>query len=885
MGRHSETQNHSEGICRMTSRISTTGTRLVIVGGGPRAIGVLERLSANAALPENAARTAEAPLHVDIVDPHMPGAGRIWRTGESPLLLMNSRAADVSIFTDDTVQCDGPIVAGPSLAQWAEGIREGSLTAPTAGTGRLAEIAALHDASFPSRRVQALYLEWFFGQVLAHLPETVTVTVHRTTATAVRRREDGWSVELEGREGLHSDLLVLAAGHTDSRPSAARHELAAFARRHGGAYLPPSQAGDAHLDQLAPGQDTIVRGMGLGFIDLMALLTEGRGGRFTPDPRPDEPGRLSYRPSGREPRLWVGSRRGVPYHSKIRDEGEPAGLGELVHVTAENLRALEDSAGQLDFRRDVVPLIAAEIAHWVPGAPAADGDGAAGDGDDIATDEERVVLGGDQDPLAWLDDPLGWLRGDAHPQVTRDAVVRHIELDLRERTRGDTTAARALFQLLLRLHGVLVDQLPSSRLGESSRGDYPRWWHSLFSFVDSGPPPHRLEQLLALERAGVVGFLGPRLRVTTDESAGVFVARGSAGAVVTAPALIDAFLPEPSLAESTNPLLRDLVVGAAGEREAIGRESSAAPGTLDVDERYRVIGPDGHAHENLWAVGPWTSELPIGAFARPRTNAPCHRRNDGLAREVLAAALAPVAPTPRPVVGAPFQAAPLPGQSVRGAVRPPRLGLLGPGKIGTALARTALRAGLEVQVSGRSPASVLAAKLPGAVPVAPEQLAAQCDVVLVTVPLHVAFGLDPDRLRGAIVVDVTNPWGEADAAAVAAARAAFGDQQGALSTSELLAAHLSGSRVVKALNHIGYHDVEDQGREGGDPLRRAIAVASDDARAADAVSAVLNRMGYDGVAVGALAVGRHFEPGAGLFDGWSTRDELSVRHQQHARVA
>ena len=94
-----------------------------------------------------------------------------------------------------------------------------------------------------------------------------------------------------------------------------------------------------------------MRGMGLGFIDLMALLTEGRGGRFTPDPRPDEPGRLSYRPSGREPRLWVGSRRGVPYHSKIRDEGEPAGLGELVHVTAENLRALEDSAGQLDFRR------------------------------------------------------------------------------------------------------------------------------------------------------------------------------------------------------------------------------------------------------------------------------------------------------------------------------------------------------------------------------------------------------------------------------------------------------------------------------------------------------------------------------------------------------
>ncbi|MGO2721223.1 MAG: FAD/NAD(P)-binding protein, partial [Brachybacterium tyrofermentans] len=75
----------------MTSRISAASTRLVIVGGGPRAIGVLERLGASAALPEQAAQLARTGLHVDIVDPHMPGAGRIWRATESPLLLMNSR--------------------------------------------------------------------------------------------------------------------------------------------------------------------------------------------------------------------------------------------------------------------------------------------------------------------------------------------------------------------------------------------------------------------------------------------------------------------------------------------------------------------------------------------------------------------------------------------------------------------------------------------------------------------------------------------------------------------------------------------------------------------------------------------------------------------------
>ncbi|MGP9581512.1 FAD/NAD(P)-binding protein [Brachybacterium sp. AOP35-5H-19] len=878
----------------MNSSIRAASTRLAIIGGGPRAIGVLERLGANAALCET---LAHAPLQVDIVDPHMPGAGRIWRATESPLLLMNSRAADVSIYPDDTVDCAGPVQAGPSLAEWAEGIRRGTIEAPTAGTERLAEIEALQAADFPSRRVQALYLEWFFGQVLTRLPQAVTVTVHRTTATAVRPPAvrptvvrptaavdgAGWVVELEDRDPLRADLLLLAAGHTDARPSAVRHQLSSFARRHGGTYLAPSQASDAQLDLLAPGHDVIVRGMGLAFIDLMALLTEGRGGVFTPDPRPGEHGRLNYVPSGREPRLWVGSRRGVPYHSKVRDEGEPAGLGDLVHVTPEALREREDADGLLDFRADVVPLIAAEIHRWVPASPLA------------APGEE---------PLDWLDRPLSWLEGDAHPRVTRDAVVRHIEHDLRSRTHGDVSSARALFQLLLRLHGVLVDQLPAARLRGGEAGGYPRWWHSLFSFVDSGPPPHRLHQLLALERAGVVHFLGPQVRVSADEASGLFTARGGAGVRVTTDALVDAFLPEPSLAESTNPLLRDLVTGGG---TAVGKESAASPGTLEVDSHHRVIGPDGQAQPRLWAVGPWTSELPVGAFARPRTNAPCHRRNDALARDLLDAALrhgalrhgetarpstatlsiespleSPVEPAVELAVEPAVESA---GATVPRTARIPRLGVLGPGKFGSALTRAALRRGVEVTVAGRSPAAALAARLPGARHVGPDVLALSCDVVAITVPLHVALALEPAAFQDVVVIDATNPWGEADAAAVAAARAELGDLDGLLSTSELLAARLPAAHVVKTLNHIGYHDVEDHGREDGDPQRRAIAVAADDQRAADAVGRLLHLIGYEPVRVGTLAEGRELEPGAGLFSGWSTRDELSRLRRELVRVA
>src|SRR5699024_7304748 len=67
----------------------------------------------------------------------------------------------------------------------------------------------------------------------------------------------------------------------------------------------------------------------------------------------------------------------------------------------------------------------------------------------------------------------------------------------------------------------------------------------------------------------------------------------------------------------------------------IGREAREAPGRLEIDAEQRVVAPDGSSYRSLWATGPWTSELPVGAFARPRTNAACFRRNDAVAADLL----------------------------------------------------------------------------------------------------------------------------------------------------------------------------------------------------------------------------------------------------------
>ena len=91
----------------MTSAPPGLERSIAIVGAGPRGVGVLERLIAN-----HAVLAPDLPLTVHVIDPHPPGAGRVWRVDQSPLLRLNSMAADIAVFTDPTVACEGPIVPG-----------------------------------------------------------------------------------------------------------------------------------------------------------------------------------------------------------------------------------------------------------------------------------------------------------------------------------------------------------------------------------------------------------------------------------------------------------------------------------------------------------------------------------------------------------------------------------------------------------------------------------------------------------------------------------------------------------------------------------------------------------------------------------------------------
>lgn len=636
---------------------------VVFVGGGPRTAGVLERLAAN--------RPAlfAGPLDIHVVEPYEPGSGRIWRYDQHPGLMLNSTAADVTMFTDASVECGGPAVDGPGLAEWAAGVLDGSITdVPDFPRSLRHQLQSLTGGTFPTRQLNSQYLEWFFRRAAAALGGNVTV--HRTTALSIEpagrtsaagaASDDGpHLVRLANGGTLRADVVVTALGHTDSRPDAASATWADFAARHSGYHSPPSYTTDVDYSALAPGQDVIVAGMGLAFVDLLVLLMEGRGGRFeeTPD------GGLTYRASGREPRLWAGSRRGVPYHSKISSTLRGEAPGALRFFTARSLDSLLARHTELDFRDHLWPLIAKEAGYGYyrelftgsperVGASWAEFSARFEELDWYSSAREELVAETVPDPalhldLERLDRPFTG-RQFTEASAVQAAVAGYIEHDLALRDGPDHPETMALFVALLKVYMDLGRLVPADRLNARSQQAVHGWWHGFFSFVDSGPPPRRLREILALHRAGLLHFLGPGITVTADESTGEFVAGSpQTGFNIRARAFIEARLPATSVARSLNPLLESLHgSGQATEQQLLTADGIHSTGKLLVSDRHELRDQQGRTAGRLFGVGPGTSGWGAGAFARPRTNAAPFRENDALARTVLTVA-AGLASAPR----------------------------------------------------------------------------------------------------------------------------------------------------------------------------------------------------------------------------------------------
>ena len=530
---------------------------------------------------------------------------------------MNTLASQVSIFSGPPD--DGPTRAGhgPNLYEWMQ-------TQPDA-----AAHCTLFDNganTFAPRQIYGEYLCEALDAIVRHFP-----TPHRLQPLLGRVDDAIWNTDAsfqltlgDGRANVHADVVILATGHSTSTPS-----LNELQRLHAAKSSPACEytkgdaAADFDLDNIRAGEPVGVIGLGLGFHDVVAALTTGRGGRFI-----EEGDQLVYVASGREPKIVAGSRSGLPIPARGLNQKAIGATYAAVFFTREAVAAvhgIEEAShnrSQLSFNRHLRPLILAELEHvyyttWLRQT--------AGEEAAQRFAQEHIERRAPQQPIpADLVASFGLksvapldLEKRARPfagakynsaEDFRQAWRAYLELDLREaRLSNLGSPLKAALDVLRDVRDTLRSAVEFDSLDEHSlQIEFRDQFAPLCGLLAAGPPATRICQLLALDRAGVISIVGPDMEVTYDAAEDCFVLHSPyvGRQDYSVRRLIDSRVPFPSLSQNCNPLLQSMqkrgLICAYQHNERKG----LLTGGIDIlPDSFEAVSDGGRAHTNLFAIG------------------------------------------------------------------------------------------------------------------------------------------------------------------------------------------------------------------------------------------------------------------------------------------
>lgn len=613
---------------------SMTEVHVALIGGGPRGISTLERLAAHA-------RRTRHDIAVHLIDKDQIGPGAIWRTDQTRTVCMNTMAHGVTLFTEPGSSVSGDIYPGPTLFEWAQLMRGDGDEVPrphrlaTSGetyTRFQAEIDAMVEHSHPSRALYGEYLAWTYSVTRSRLPDNITVVEHLARVTDVTERGDRDELTLVSPSGetttLTADLSVLALGWVPPAESVEETALAGST----GTWIRPGNPIEQPLDAVPAGETALVRGLGMGFFDVMAMLTLDRGGRFVPG---DSRSGLTYVPSGREPKLVVTSGRGWPYLAKPRYGSMPPAA--RLPRTRAAIAQLTGSSG-IDYDTQVWPHVLRDSyeAYYLTYGLDADTVRATVDAHstiaelnsafaELVPEKDRFDLAQEAAPLQDVVTDI-----DTLTATVADGLVA----DLRDSAAGAASPRKQALAV------IGAARKPSSILGTpgrfTTRNGFLRLVKRLGQMAGSGPPAFRNQQLVALIDAGLIRFLGasPTLEIVDG---GYRISSPTTGnEPVFSTTLIDAWLHQPDTRSPGDSLIRS--IRDAGRSRPYVFPDGMVSGSPEIEQSSgRLVTADGHPDPRLFALGIPLFDVRADTTISPLpgTDALFLRETDLVAKEII----------------------------------------------------------------------------------------------------------------------------------------------------------------------------------------------------------------------------------------------------------
>lgn len=562
---------------------------IVIIGMGPRGISVLDALS-------NAGRCRTKGMEIHVFEPRVPGCG-CHGADQPKYLLTNTVCSQITAFAPIQEQSRSPM-GRPSLYEWAR------------LTGQQIEIHGhvrhVQENDYLPRAILGRYLAWAYTYIVRNIKPYIDVKLHPEKAIAVTDTCQGrFHVRGQRGTGVEVDGVILCTGHSSATPDRATSDSIQYD------VLPQ----DGEVGENGRKANIGLEGMGLTALDLLGAATVGRGGRFL-----RSAGKLTYVPSGYEPGSLCFSRTGVPPVARAQNQKgahwsyEPHFATVASIESIRRLKLLQEGCGtRLDFNRDILPLIEAEmefiyyktLARRRHGFEAAEKITRCYLSNGNHSKEIRAFITELPDSLRWS------LQAQANPlprNIATDAdcyrawLISQMHHDVEEALAGNVDSP------VKAACDVLRDIRDSIRIAVEDCGLTPESHHAfinnflpMMNHLSVGPPLHKIEELRALIEAEIVDVgTGPVKSVSRNGDSGLVTVTGLAGSREITK-LVRARLALHLHVTEDGGVIGSLV--ASGHARAF-RNGAYEPGGLDVTDHNRLIAANGSTHARIWAIGP-----------------------------------------------------------------------------------------------------------------------------------------------------------------------------------------------------------------------------------------------------------------------------------------
>lgn len=580
-------------VGRPGSTKPTLMSEFAVVGLGAWGLCVLERTV-------NQARHVDSSIRVHVVEPGQLGGG-VYSAAQPDYLILNNPCGQLSLYAAPDDGEDPPYAMG--LYEWAleRGYRRVGYEYKLGSDGE-----TIAPTDYLPRRLMGEYLAWFYETLIANAPSNIEIIRHYAAVTditpTIGERE---TLSLDDGTQIIVDHVVLTSGHTlNQEHVGSSHEVR---------YLRPYPV-DYFDEIVAPEEPIAIAGMGLVGYDLVTALTIGRGGTYD-----DLGDRLRYVPSGREPKIYLYSRSGVPYCAKSAHGVDPTGDYQPIVCTPAAFREMTNPAGsplrrRVDLRNDLLPLLFAEMqvryhvhAALLRGGPAA----AALVREQL---ESNWKAGTFQRAIDRLEstyghfDPAAVVFADADrafesSEAYQAHVKRMLETDLHQALELGGSPVKAAQEVTRILRDQMRSVIEYGGLSMRSYIDFQTNIRGRINRIEAGPPPIRSQQLLALLDADVVRIpFGPDPDVSLADGGQVLIRSTNLDHTVETSVrhVIRGHLDLPSLARSSSPLLSRLYTKGRLTQFSYG---GTAVGSVAISEAFHPYDAEGRLQPTISLLG------------------------------------------------------------------------------------------------------------------------------------------------------------------------------------------------------------------------------------------------------------------------------------------